>query len=87
MCENLTPSQTRAIAFLRKKFAPREGDEFKRNEVEIDTYEFMETIRQIVYLRLETGLTGDEGTLAARHLPHLVKRIALIEHNRANAAR
>lgn len=60
----LTKSQERTIEYLRKKFSPREGYEFKKNEVELDTFDCVGKEKTIVYLHIETGLIDDEGSLA-----------------------
>ncbi len=55
----LTKAQRERIEFLRTRFAPRDGYEFKQFE-----------INQVgegksIFVHLETGLINDEGTMAA----------------------
>ena len=57
--EELTKKQMAAIEYLRRQFAPHENYEFKRFEIVGD-----EDYKK-VFLLLETGLIGDEGTMAS----------------------
>lgn len=60
----ITKAQTRTIEDLRKRYAPREGYEFKQNEIRIQPWD--ETSGEYsLFLILETGLINDEGTAAA----------------------
>lgn len=55
----MNESQSAKVDFLRNNFAPEGGYEFKRNEVvHLDGC-------GIVFLYLETGLIGDEDTMAS----------------------
>jgi hypothetical protein len=59
-----TKSQDKAIEWLRQKFTPRQGYEFKLDETITDTFETVRGEQTLVYLKLETGLIGDENTMA-----------------------
>ncbi len=60
----LTNSQRSAIIRLRERRAPRDGYEFKRNELSFWQSE-QNTKLSRLYLIIETGLKNDDGTLAA----------------------
>ena len=60
----LTQAQTERIADLRKRYAPRDGYEFKIDAIKPNPIAD-ENAPASVFLLLETGLIDDEGTAAA----------------------
>lgn len=66
----LTSAQRDRIEYLRRRYAPRDGYEFKENKVEVKVTEsFLHPERPYIraFLTLNTGLIGDEGTMAEWH--------------------
>lgn len=69
----LTKQQRDRIAMLRRKFAPRDGYEFKENEVEVKNWgdygwEWLsesDKERVSCFLKLTTGLIRDEDSMAS----------------------
>lgn len=61
---DLTKQQTARIEYLRRRYAPRDGYEFKTNEIWLEDWDSPVRSYRFVYLIIKTGLVGDEGTLA-----------------------
>jgi hypothetical protein len=69
----MTPSQAKALEYLKSKFLEKhygstaESYEFKKFEVEEKVWhnDYRNRDKQVVFVALEAGLKGDEGTLAS----------------------